>query len=89
MVSVGLTIRMKYLRWVQLHKNIRYYTAIKMTPYEAVYYMKTSSSLAHFGILQEHWNQIDAEEDLNDYQDECQGRGRCSGRINFIPHIWL
>ena len=62
----------KYLRWVQLHKNISYHTTIKMTPYEAVYNKKPSFGLTHFGIPHEHWNQIDTEEDLNDYQNECQ-----------------
>ena len=59
---------------VQLHKNISYHTTIKMTPHEAVYNKKPSFCLAHFGIPHEHWNHIDTEEDLNNYQNECQGK---------------
>ena len=60
----------KYLRWVQLHKNISYHTTIRMSPYEAVYNKKPSFGLAHFGVPHEHWNQINTEQDLSDYQNE-------------------
>ena len=63
----------KYLRWVQLHKNISYHTCIRMTPYKAVYNKKPSFCLAHFGILHEHWDQINSEQDLNSSQNEIQG----------------
>ena len=46
----------KYLRWVQLHKNISYHKTIRMFPYKAVYNKKTSFGLAHFGVPHEHWN---------------------------------
>ena len=43
-----------------------------MTPYEAVYNKKPSFGLTHFGIPHEHWDQINSEQDLNNYQNETQ-----------------
>ena len=67
----------KYLRWVQLHKNISYHTTIRMSPYETLYNKKLSLGLAHFGVPHEHWNQINTEQDLSDYQNEINENTIC------------
>ena len=58
----------KYLRWVQWNHNTSYHTAIRMTPYEAVYKKKPSVGLTNIGIPHEFWPDINTEEDINTFQ---------------------
>ena len=55
----------KYLRWVQWNHNTSYHTAIRMTPYEAVYNKKPPMGLMNIGIPCEFWPDINTEGTLH------------------------
>ena len=61
---------MKYLRWEQWNHNTSYHTAIRMTPYEAVYNKKPPMGLANIGIPREFWQDINTEDDIEVFQRE-------------------
>ena len=56
----------KYLRWVQWNHNTSFHTAIRMTPYEAVY----NKRLTNIGIPREFWQDINTEDDIEVFQRE-------------------
>ena len=58
----------KYLRWVQWNHNTSYHTAIRMTPYEAVYNKKPPMGLTNIGIAREFWPDINTENDIEVFQ---------------------
>ena len=60
----------RYLRWVQWNHNTSYHTAIRMTPYEAVYNKKPSIGLTNIGIPREFWPDINTEDDIDIFQRE-------------------
>ena len=70
----------KYLRCVQWNHNTSYHTAIRMTPYEAVYNRKPSCRLANIGIPHEFWNDINTEDDIETFQQNIVEPGLCDVR---------
>ena len=64
----------KYLRWVQWNHNTSYHTAIRMSPYEAVYNKKPSIGLSNISIPQEFWAEINTKDDIDIFQKEIEQR---------------